>query len=279
MFVLRSRQTGIARTGKGVGSSLNADERWRNIYNCLKATFIARKLPRAEATFCRQRATIGTQLADKMNMWPQPQLAHDPAQWLGDAHPLVVQLGPADGLASLHGLADSLRTQPVASLPALREFLRCYHERVLLPHELPAIQAAFAHASRHEIRELVALDQQLSREPALQDFADASRRVGQAQLQKLRPLRDERAVQRYLHAVENGEAHGWHTLVYGLTLALYSLPLRPGLLGYAQQTTRGFIQAAARSLPLTESNCRELFAERCAPLPAAVESLVGKLAA
>jgi urease accessory protein UreF len=213
-----------------------------------------------------------------MNMWPQPQLAHDPAEWLGDAHPLVEQLGSTEGLASLHALADSLRTQPVASLPALREFLRCYHERVLLPHELPAIQTAFAHASRHEIRELVALDLQLAREPALHDFAEASRRVGQAQLQKLRPLRDERAVQRYLHAVENGEAHGWHTLVYGLTLVLYSLPLRPGLLGYAHQTTRGFIQAAARSLRLTEANCRELFAELCAPLPGAVESLVSKLA-
>src|SRR6266516_3779029 len=145
MFVIVFRQTEIVRTGKSVGSSLNVDECWRNIFNCLKATFIARKLPRAEATFCRQRATIGTQLADKMNMWPQPQLAHDPAQWLGDAHPLVEQLGSADGLASLHALADSLRTRPVASLPALREFLRGYHERVLLPYELFAIQMVFAH--------------------------------------------------------------------------------------------------------------------------------------
>lgn len=211
-----------------------------------------------------------------MSMWPQPQLAHDPAEWLGDAHPLVEQLGSADGLASLHALADSFRTRPVASLPALREFLRCYHERVLVPHELPVIQAAFAHTSRHEIRELVALDQQLSRERALQDFAAASHRVGLAQLQKLRPLRDERAVQRYLHAVENGEAHGWHTLVYGLTLVLYSLPLRQGLLGYAHQTTRGFIHAAARSLKLTEADCRALFEELCEPLPAAVETLIAK---
>ena len=60
---------------------------------------------------------------------------------------------------------------------------------------------------------------------------------------------------------------------------LYSLPLRPSLLNYTHQTTRGFIQAAARSLQLTEANCRELFAELCAPLPRAVESLVSKLAA
>ena len=43
-----------------------------------------------------------------------------------------------------------------------------------------------------------------------------------------RPLRDQRLVQRYLTAVEQGEAQGWHTLVYGLTLAVYSLPLRQG---------------------------------------------------
>ncbi|MBP9901372.1 MAG: urease accessory UreF family protein [Verrucomicrobiota bacterium] len=210
-------------------------------------------------------------------MWPQPQLTHDPAEWLGDAHPLVEQLGSADGLASLHALADSWRARPVSSLPALGEFLRCYHKRMLLPHELPAIQKAFAHASHNEVRELITFDQQLATEPMLQDLAAASRRVGQAQLQKLRPLRDERGVQRYLAAVESGEAHGWHTLVYGLTLAVYSLPLRQGLLGYAHQTTRGFIHAAARSLHFTEADCRAVFDELCAPLPATVEAIVGKL--
>jgi urease accessory protein UreF len=208
-------------------------------------------------------------------MWLKPELAHDPAEWLGDAHPLVEQLGSADGLTSLHALADSMRARPVTSLPALRDFLHSYHERILLPHELPAIQTAFARASRNELRELIALDQRLFAEPGLADFPNASRRIGQAQLQKLRPLKDERLVQRYLHAVENGEAHGWHTLVYGLTLVLYSLPLRQGLLGYAHQTTRGFIQAAARSLSFSEAHCRKLFDELCAPLPGAVDSLVG----
>lgn len=214
-------------------------------------------------------------------MWPQPQpnLAHDPAEWLGDAHPLVEQLGSADGLASLHALADSLNARPVASLAALRDFLENYRGQILLPVELPAIQQAYDHASRNELRELLALDHQLSREPALRNFSAASHRVGQAQLQKLRPLRDDRVVQRYLHAVENDEARAWHTLVYGLTLAVYSLPLRQGLLGYAHQTTRGFIQAAARSLKLSETDCRGMFEEICAPLPGAVEQIVGRLKA
>jgi urease accessory protein UreF len=227
-----------------------------------------------------ERGPKGTRLADKMNMWPQPQpnLAHDPAEWLGDAHPLVEQLGSADGLASLHTLALSLRA-PIACRPALRTFLESYREQILLPHELPAIQKAYDLCSRNELRELVAFDQQLSGEPTLQNFSAASHRVGQAQLQKLRPLRDERVVQRYLQAVEKGEARAWHTLVYGLTLMVYSLPLRQGLLGYAHQTVRGFIQAAARSLKLTEADCRELFEEICEPLPATVEGMVGRLKA
>jgi hypothetical protein len=57
-------------------------------------------------------------------------------------------------------------------------------------------------------------------------------------------LRDERLVQRYLSAVEFGQANGWHTVVYGITLAMYSLPLRQGLLHYAQQTLGAFANNA-----------------------------------
>jgi len=211
-----------------------------------------------------------------MNPWTKPDLAQDAAEWLGDAHPLVEQLGSADGLVSLHALAGSLVARPIVTLAALRDFLFCYQDQILLAHELPAIRDAYAHAAHQHVRELVALDQQLSGDPTLRQFASASRRVGQAQLQRLRPLRDERIIQRYLQAVESGQAHGWHTLVYGMTLVVYSLPLRQGLLGYAQQTTRGFIHAAAHPLNATEAECRELFGELCAPLPAAVEALVAK---
>lgn len=196
-----------------------------------------------------------------MNPLVKPSLTTDPAEWLGDAHPLVAQLGTADGLASLHALAGSLMAKPVTSLASLREFLQAYHERILLPHELPAIQTAFSHASRNEVRELIAFDLELTNEPMLREFAKASQRIGRDQLQRLRPLRDERMVQRYLAAVEGGQARGWHTMVYGMTLVLYSLPLRQGLLGYAHQTTRGFIHAAARGLQLKESECRDLFDE------------------
>ncbi len=207
-------------------------------------------------------------------MVKQTQLAlGDAAEWLGDWHPLAEQLGSTDGLVTLGSVSASLRLVPVHDVPSLRNFLGNYHSRILLPLELPAIQSAHGHATRHEVRELVALDQGMAGQPIFSEFAAASQRVGQSQLRKLRPLRDQRAVQRYLHAVESGEAHGWHTLVYGLTLAVYSLPLRQGLLGYAHQTTRGFIYSAARMLSLSEHQCRALFDSLCAGLPEAVEAL------
>ncbi len=213
-------------------------------------------------------------------MVKQTQLAlSDAAEWLGDWHPLAEQLGSVDGLVTLGSVSASLRLVPVHDVPSLRHFLRNYQSRILLPVELPAIHSAHGHAARHEVRELVALDQRLAGQPILSELAAASRRVGQSQLRKLRPLRDDRVIQRYLHAVESGEAHGWHTLVYGLTLAVYSLPLRQGLLGYAHQTTRGFIYSAARMLHLSERQCRALFDSLCADLPEAVEALIRPKAA
>jgi urease accessory protein UreF len=207
-------------------------------------------------------------------MWPLHQPHREAVEWLGDAHPLVEQLGSADGLVAWQALSARLLARPVGDLAALREFLLRYRERILIPLELPAIQVAFAHAARCELRELVAFDRRLTREAELGESAAASRRVGRAQLQKLRPLRDERVIQRYLCAVEAGEAHGWHTLVYGLSLVVYSLPLRQGLLGYAHQVMRGFTHTGAKALSATEADYRALLEDLCEPLPAAVERML-----
>jgi urease accessory protein UreF len=200
----------------------------------------------------------------------------EPAEWLGDCHPLVEQLGSTDGLVLLSSVSALLRQGPVHNLTSLRRFLNDYQQRILFPHELPAIESAHRHALSNETRELIALDCRLERESLLREFAAASRRVGQFQLQKLRPLRDQRLVQRYLAAVESGRANGWHTLVYGVTLALYSLPLRQGLLGYAHQTTRSFIHSAARALHFSERTSRKLLEELSTQLPSAVEVLLRK---
>ena len=210
---------------------------------------------------------------------PQTQPRLGALELLGDLHPLLAQLGAVDGLVTLQSAVASLQLPPLADRPALRAFLGHYRDRLLLPVEFPAIRQAWHHAGRREARELIALDTTLSADPRLAHWAAASRRVGGAQLQQLRPLRDERVVQRYLAAVETGAAHGWHTLVYGLTLSVYSLPLRQGLLGYAHQSLDGFLHAAGRALRLDAGEVESLFNEAAAEVPAAIDRLLQPTAA
>ena len=153
----------------------------------------------------------------------------------------------------------------------LRDFLEGYQTEVLVPLELPAITRARSHAARGHLRELIALDRELDTQPVLPAFASASRRIGRAQLERLRPLRDERTVQRYLAAVEAGDAAGWHTVVYGMTLAIYSWPLRHGLLTYARQTLSGLALAAGRPPGLAGPAGREILQTCFLRLPAAIE--------
>jgi len=200
--------------------------------------------------------------------------ATEAIELLGECHPLLEQLGSADGLFTLSGVATALRLPKVDSLAALGSFLRAYQAKVLLPLEWPAIYRAHQHASQNQYRELLALDREITAQSHHDSLAAASRRVGRSQLQRLRPLRDERVVQRYLQAVEQEQAQAWHTLVYGLTLAVYSLPVRQGLLGYARQTLQGFIHAAARPLQLSASECGQSLTVLCAELPCRLEQIV-----
>lgn len=193
------------------------------------------------------------------------------AQLLGDPHPLVERLGSAGGLATL-SLGATLSAPEVTDRCSLGRFLGWYHSELLVPVELPAIRRAYEHASRNELRELIEFDRQLDREAGLRSFAEASRAVGRSQLRRLLPLRDQRLVRRYWEAVEVGRARAWHILVYGLVLSIYSLPLRQGLLHYAQQTLGGFIQSAAGRLALSAGEAAEVCAGAWRELPPAIES-------
>lgn len=198
-------------------------------------------------------------------------------EFLGDVAPLAEQVGSAEGLMALSCAAARL-FHHVTDARSLRGFLRDYQSNTLLPVELPAICQAYGHASRYEIRELIDLDRRLAQEPLLQRFATASQRVGKTQLKRLRPLRDQRLVRRYLHAVQTGEAHAWHMVVFGVILSIYSLPLRPCLLGYAQQTTLAFIHSAAGPLHLTSADCEFLMSEASSGFPEAVNRLLSPAA-
>lgn len=195
---------------------------------------------------------------------------------LGEWHPLVQQLGSTEGLIALSTASHSLQLTNVDSVQALLCFLEAYQSQILIPLELPAIQRAYRHTSRNETRELVAFDRQLAEELALKSFANASRRVGQAQLKRLRPLRDHRLLQRYLRAVDEGLAHGWHTLVYGVTLSVYSLPIIQGLNSYEKQTLLGFMHAVSRTLKLSENDCRDLLEQLSPTLPQPMAPILGE---
>ncbi len=195
-------------------------------------------------------------------------------EFTGDACELLAQLGAPEALPTLALAATSLTLEAVRDEATLRRFLAGYREQVLLPIELPAILAAHGHACRGELRELIALDRSLASDSRLREFRAASAAVGRRQLSKLRPLHDQRLVQRYLRAVENAEAHGWHTLVFGIFLAQYSLPLRQGLALYAQRTLGGFLDSAGATLRLPVAVCDELFTEATAPVTNAVNGLL-----
>jgi urease accessory protein UreF len=156
-------------------------------------------------------------------------------------------------------------------MAGVRHFLENYQTRILFPLELPATARACALAACRRSQELISLDQQLCWQPSLSAFACASRRIGRAQLHCLSALRDERMVRRYLLAVAQGKASGWHMIVYGLTLALYSHPLRQGLMHYARQTLTGLARAAARSQSLPELACADILQFLFRRLPEAID--------
>jgi urease accessory protein UreF len=196
------------------------------------------------------------------------------ARLAGDPRALAQQMAAPAGLAALASV-DRVLPMEVRDVPSLRGFLTWYRTQVLVPVELPAIRRAWEHTERYEVRELVAFDRALGEEPRLAPLAAASQAVGRNQLWRLLPLRDQRLVRRYWLAVEAGEARAWHVLVYGVVLSVFSLPLRPGLLSYSRQTLGGFVDAAGRSLRLTQEECAQVWHDEAALLPPSIDLALG----
>jgi hypothetical protein len=190
---------------------------------------------------------------------------------LGEFSALLRQVGAPLGAVTSCG---TLTSSSAAKSGSPRAFLENYLEQVLLPLELPAIAEACGHAARGELRELISQDQHLAVSLRQTPFARPSQQVGRMHLMRMRPLRDDRLVQRYLKAVESGQASGWHSLVYGVTLAVYSVPLRQGLLFYGQETLAALAGAVADETiepgfsSLLESLTEQVFAAAAASLSA-----------
>lgn len=197
-----------------------------------------------------------------------------PAKSLNGAAHAEEMLGEVRALATTVGLpgAPALVESATTSLPTIqtetqwRRFLCQEFTTVLLSQEGPLIVQAHRLTCLGHVRELVALDQTWGHArkllPAyLPAMNAASAHVGQAQLRRLLPLRDQRIVPRYLAAIAAGEAHGWHPLVYGLLLGVFALPLRPGVLHYGRQTARGVLAGSPLAHALDESAQNRLLDE------------------
>lgn len=206
---------------------------------------------------------------------PQTNLAsHQPEEFLGDFQALAGHVGSSDDLALAGEVNASLRLDHVTDLAGLKTFLENYRTELLLPVEMPLICRAYLHASRNEYSELLSLDRQLANEVRFDFFSSASKRIGQIQLKRLRLLRDQRGLQRYITAVDGGEAHAWHTVVYGITLASFSLPLRQGLMNYAGQVLNGFVRASGSLSRFAPADTHHLLNQNIAAIPPLIDKLL-----
>jgi len=159
------------------------------------------------------------------------------------------------------------------SVSALREAVDRHAEHVICAREWPVVLQAWQLAREGRVRELLELDAAWGRDMARAEFAGASFRVGRRQLGKLRGLRDERVIRRYLDAIEAGEARGWHPVVYGVVLAIYHLPLRQGLMHFASRTLAGWVRLAEHRHRLPASECQALLDAICSQLPGRLPQL------
>lgn len=204
-----------------------------------------------------------TQQATSKNAWP-----------LGEAFALIERLGTAESLESARAVAAGLSLPQIEQLPDLKAFLEAYDRHLLRSVEFPIILRAYGHVTRGQARELVELDQQIKSVSHLTLFANASRQIGCQQLERLRPLRDHRVVQRYLAALDANQASGWHPVVFGMAMAVYSLPMRQALLHYGEETLAGLAMAAAKARHFSDKACREILDPLIAGLPAAIDQVL-----
>ncbi len=193
----------------------------------------------------------------------------------GGLHPYAAQLDVLEGVLCVDALARALGTGRVTTALELSVLLERYRVTLLEPVELTAITTAHRHATRGEAQELIALDEALAgTHPEWTHLAPASQRFGTDHLTRLRPLRDERVVQRYLEATRQSRAPANHPVVFGLTMAVFSIAPRQGLTDYAQSALEAVVAAAAGKLKITQKDRTTLINRSQTRLPEAIERMV-----
>lgn len=176
---------------------------------------------------------------------------------LGDVRALARSVGGEPLRAGCLATSGGLGTLP-ASPAEWAAWAGRYVREVVVSEEWPAVLQAWSHASTGRVKELLELDRAWGGRVGNRPLAEASFRAGQRQLNRLRPLRDARVVQRYLDAVAQGRAHGWHPMVYGVMLAVFGLPLRQGLMHYADQVLGGLVEGRPCFSGEADVACREV---------------------
>ncbi|MEE2947968.1 MAG: urease accessory UreF family protein [Verrucomicrobiota bacterium] len=164
--------------------------------------------------------------------------------------------------------------EAVDDLCGLRLFLNRYEREILSPIELPAVLSAYWFANRGQFRELLELDAKLSANASLSPFASTSLSVGREQLRLLKPMYDQRLVQRFRKCVVAGKARGWNPIVFGIFLSIHSVPVREGLLQYGTRLWTGLVNGAKESGCLPDGECSALLGEYLDRLPGWIEEIV-----
>lgn len=172
--------------------------------------------------------------------------------WADDLREWIEVLGGGERPGA--GSEPQGMTGPRATVVQLMQVL----ERSVMEEDWPVIVRAHQAAAVGHWRGLMALDREWGLKVSGRGgLAEASLRAGQRQLARMRPMRDSRVVQRYLAAVESGEARGWHPVVFGMLLAVHCIPLRQGLAHHAMQVA-GVLSRALLGGPPAEGDRRRL---------------------
>ena len=193
----------------------------------------------------------------------------------GRQHPYEAQLDALESILCSDTLTQALGAAPLRSITDLGLLLERYRTTILEPIELPAIARAHREAAQSRALELIEMDQEFAgQHPEWLLLTPASTRLGRDYLTRLRPLQDERTVQRLIAAVRFGRTPGYHLTVFGLTMAVFSIAQRQGLSEYAQYALEAVVATAAGKLKLTQADRDALLTRSQACLSKAIEHMI-----